>query len=301
MEPNEVVPRCYDVGECLQKSNNYIDDMLAAQQPNFSSVTDDASFVRRAGQVTAKLTQAVTMDKPFNLCDFALNLYNHLAGTDIESGDQYSYDVEFDKLGDEFGEIVHFISTGHHEQQMYVLYNGKEKKQREPKKAKVAAPREEERPVDAPRRVVARQKGNEQEERIRNSDSSDDENEKEAKAMEGETDETVWEIDQVRKKLGKLYVEKEQRPVRFIELVCDPESYGKTVENTFYANFLVKEGSMRLFKNRSGVGMAEPCAPPKDAIDVDNAHANIVNNIQVITTLDFATWKLWCEELQPAA
>ena len=41
----------------------------------------------------------------------------------------------------------------------------------------------------------------------------------------------------------KLLVEKDQGDgVNFLELVINPDDYGQTVENIFYASFLIKEG-----------------------------------------------------------
>jgi hypothetical protein len=41
----------------------------------------------------------------------------------------------------------------------------------------------------------------------------------------------------------KLLVEKDQgEGINFLELVINPDDYGQTVENIFYASFLIKEG-----------------------------------------------------------
>lgn len=51
----------------------------------------------------------------------------------------------------------------------------------------------------------------------------------------------------------KLLEEKDQgEGINFLELVINPDDYGQTVENIFYASFLIKEGSAGIQVDEDG-------------------------------------------------
>jgi hypothetical protein len=58
--------------------------------------------------------------------------------------------------------------------------------------------------------------------------------------------------------------------IDLLELVCNPHSFGQTVENLFYVSFLIKEGNARIDSDRHGLQIICKCRSSPQAPFADS-------------------------------
>ncbi|TXT13057.1 hypothetical protein VHUM_01458 [Vanrija humicola] len=80
-------------------------------------------------------------------------------------------------------------------------------------------------------------------------------------------------------------VDPDREGINFFRFVINPDSFSQTVENVFYASFLVKEQRLEIEVKNDGEIIARARDPPDDNTD----HSEASN--QAVIELDMATWE----------
>ena len=89
----------------------------------------------------------------------------------------------------------------------------------------------------------------------------------------------------------------------FFEVVLDPSSFGRTVENIFYLSFLVRDGYIHLFLDENKLPAIKPQKNPKEyaaskmtlSKNGDGSSDGAEGN-QLVIGLNMEEWKLLCDE-----
>lgn len=55
-------------------------------------------------------------------------------------------------------------------------------------------------------------------------------------------DQTERKVVAILRQLKAAYIQNNKEPINYFKFILDPESFGRSVENTFHVSFLVKEG-----------------------------------------------------------
>lgn len=101
------------------------------------------------------------------------------------------------------------------------------------------------------------------------------------------TEESVEQMVQMRKFVTRYY-KTHSKPVDFFKSTLHPTNYGKTIENLLHASFLVRDGRVKLTKDRSEMLVMQPCT--KDMTDQINSGKT--SNIQNCLSLNMKQWKI---------
>jgi len=105
------------------------------------------------------------------------------------------------------------------------------------------------------------------------------------KAGETERTETDKQIEKLNIKL------KQQGKVSFTDLIIDPDSFGKSVENLFHASFLVKDNRARIVVDEDGVAEFQTKHPGhKDKQAADHPGVSADRREQAILRFDHQIW-----------
>ena len=85
----------------------------------------------------------------------------------------------------------------------------------------------------------------------------------------------------------------------FFEVVLDPSSFGRTIENIFYLSFLVRDGYIHLFLDETKLPAIKPQRNPKEyaaAKITSSSNNDPEGGNQLVIGLTMKDWKLLCEE-----
>lgn len=88
-------------------------------------------------------------------------------------------------------------------------------------------------------------------------------------------------------------------PINLFELVIDPSSYAKSVENLFYISFLLKEGKLVLEEDDEGfprVRIKEPLPRETSAAELESQRRRDAHQNHIIFQLNGAAWKKLVEK-----
>lgn len=94
-------------------------------------------------------------------------------------------------------------------------------------------------------------------------------------------------LESVYKDVLKSYTEGGQEPMPYYKLICDPQSFTKSVNNAFQMSFLIQSNLVRIFKSENGTTLAEPVdlhTPFTSQKGGDQA-------IHAVITLDYDMWE----------
>lgn len=75
--------------------------------------------------------------------------------------------------------------------------------------------------------------------------------------------------------------------VPLLEFCVNPHSFGQTVENIFYISFLIKEGTVGLYRDSRGF----PTLHTGEAMDPEEAQRQGLSRNQAVLSIDFDTWE----------
>lgn len=142
-----------------------------------------------------------------------------------------------------------------------------------------------------PLQIEAKEKERKKSQRKKVNEGVDSVQPEQVSSSEKSENETTKLVTQVFKRIKK----KDNKPSSYLDVVIEPDSFTKTIENMFYFAFLVKEGRVALQteknaqtvdKKRILTGILDA---PKPATD---------DNKQAVLKLDLARYKQLCERLK---
>ncbi|XP_069139150.1 non-structural maintenance of chromosomes element 4 homolog A-like [Argopecten irradians] len=103
----------------------------------------------------------------------------------------------------------------------------------------------------------------------------------------GRNEDTTQEVERLFGLLKKFYRDNDNQPICYFEFVLNPDSFGQTVENIFYASFLVRDGHARIYLDDDRLPLIEPINDEeRNKEDSDN-----VSKHQSIVSITPAEWK----------
>ncbi|OJD30276.1 nuclear protein qri2 nse4 [Diplodia corticola] len=98
-------------------------------------------------------------------------------------------------------------------------------------------------------------------------------------------------IEDVMQKHGITQTEDEDPAMSLFEFTINPQSFGQTVENLFYTSFLIREGSVRVGKDKHGL----PVICPSESRGLNEQGAKNVSRHQAVFSIDYQTWQKFIE------
>ncbi|NWX14922.1 NSE4A protein, partial [Aegotheles bennettii] len=76
-------------------------------------------------------------------------------------------------------------------------------------------------------------------------------------------------------------------PISFFDLVIDPNSFARTVENIFHVSFIIRDGFARLKLDQDKLPVIEPSKDGEEKVD----HHSAAARNQVVISLNHQDWK----------
>ena len=83
-----------------------------------------------------------------------------------------------------------------------------------------------------------------------------------------------------------------QDPICYFSFILDPHSFGRTVENMFYASFLIKEGKAKIYFKEDDAKEQMPfIIPLRKRRNDDEMGQNLDSKKQALMTVSKENWK----------
>lgn len=73
----------------------------------------------------------------------------------------------------------------------------------------------------------------------------------------------------------------------YFKLICDPQSFTKSVNNAFQMAFLIQSNLVRIYKSENGTTLAEPVDP--EAVFTSQKGGD--QAVHAVITLDYDMWE----------
>ncbi|NXP80156.1 NSE4A protein, partial [Ramphastos sulfuratus] len=107
------------------------------------------------------------------------------------------------------------------------------------------------------------------------------------KMEESHQEATEKEVERILGLLQTHFKNDPDTPISFFDLVIDPNSFARTVENIFHVSFIIRDGFARIKLDDDKLPMIEPT---KDNDKKENDHSAAAQN-QVVLSLNHQEWK----------
>nr|XP_013041302.2 non-structural maintenance of chromosomes element 4 homolog A [Anser cygnoides]XP_013041303.2 non-structural maintenance of chromosomes element 4 homolog A [Anser cygnoides]XP_013041304.2 non-structural maintenance of chromosomes element 4 homolog A [Anser cygnoides] len=108
------------------------------------------------------------------------------------------------------------------------------------------------------------------------------------KMEESHQEATEKEVERILGLLQTHFKNDPSTPILFFDLVIDPNSFARTVENIFHVSFIIRDGLARLKLDEDKLPVIEPVKNNEGRKDDD--HSNRARN-QVVISLSYQEWK----------
>ncbi|GFO37999.1 non-smc element 4-like protein a [Plakobranchus ocellatus] len=99
---------------------------------------------------------------------------------------------------------------------------------------------------------------------------------------------TTVQVEHLLKTLWCHYETNKKQPICFFEFITNPHSFGHTIENIFYASFLIRDGHAKVFLDSEDLPVIEPLE--KDT-HKSQSQSQTNGKQQVVMTLTPAEWR----------
>ncbi|KFP29769.1 Non-structural maintenance of chromosomes element 4 A, partial [Colius striatus] len=107
------------------------------------------------------------------------------------------------------------------------------------------------------------------------------------KMEESHQEATEKEVERILGLLQTHFKNDPSTPISFFDLVIDPNSFARTVENIFHVSFIIRDGFARLKLDDDKLPIIEPC---KDNRGREDDHRSQARK-QVVISLSYQEWK----------
>ncbi|XP_005094508.1 EP300-interacting inhibitor of differentiation 3 [Aplysia californica] len=98
---------------------------------------------------------------------------------------------------------------------------------------------------------------------------------------------TTAQVDHLLNTLWSIYESQDHTPICFFEFVTNPHSFGQTVENIFYASFLIRDGLAKVTLDDDSLPVIEPIQKE----DIENERSETAERHQVVLSITHEEWK----------
>ncbi|BFY99037.1 hypothetical protein BsWGS_02077 [Bradybaena similaris] len=100
---------------------------------------------------------------------------------------------------------------------------------------------------------------------------------------------TTAQVEHLLDTLWRVYNKQKDTPICFFEFVTNPHSFGQTVENIFYASFLIRDGHARIFLDSDDLPVIEPIERTQG--EERNSLKQTLQTKQIVLTITPEEWK----------
>ncbi|KAM6306232.1 non-structural maintenance of chromosomes element 4 homolog A [Aegotheles albertisi] len=107
------------------------------------------------------------------------------------------------------------------------------------------------------------------------------------KMEESHQEATEKEVERILGLLQTHFKNDPDTPISFFDLVIDPNSFARTVENIFHVSFIIRDGFARLKLDEDKLPVIEPSKDGEEKVD---HHSTAARN-QVVISLNHQDWK----------
>lgn len=92
----------------------------------------------------------------------------------------------------------------------------------------------------------------------------------------------------IMNQLKKIYAQRDETPIPYYELICDPDNFMHTVDNAFQISFLARDGLVKLLIG----GDKMPEIRPTNSEETKAIKSNLDRpTVQCVVSLDYKLWK----------
>lgn len=99
-------------------------------------------------------------------------------------------------------------------------------------------------------------------------------------------------VESTYKSLILAYRSNDKDPICYFSFILDPHSFGRTVENMFYASFLIKEGKAKIYYQENDAEEHKPfIIPLKKRRNDDEMGQNLDSKKQALMTISKENWE----------
>lgn len=120
------------------------------------------------------------------------------------------------------------------------------------------------------------------------------------KKLLSESEETVAHVMKLRDKMNRMYQKNDRRPIPYLILVLDTESFSQTVENIFHFTFLINKDMAMVSVIKMGQADLTVVTPldDDDTSDTHDENDACETNLQVIHSFNRETYETWLQKLK---
>ncbi|XP_026475854.1 EP300-interacting inhibitor of differentiation 3-like [Ctenocephalides felis] len=105
-----------------------------------------------------------------------------------------------------------------------------------------------------------------------------------------QTEETSAILEKVKSQIMRHFKHNNMKPIKYFQIVLDPEDFGKPVDNIFQVSFLVRDRDVELFEENEDLWLR-----PLKKSRTDEQHSNDEQHSgdeqQVIMSIDMLHWR----------
>ncbi|XP_026465281.1 non-structural maintenance of chromosomes element 4 homolog A-like [Ctenocephalides felis] len=99
-----------------------------------------------------------------------------------------------------------------------------------------------------------------------------------------QTEETSAILEKVKSQIMRLFKHNSMKPIKYFQIVLDPEDFGKTIDNIFQVSFLVRDRAVEVFEENEDLWL-------KPVAKSETDEQNLGDGQQAIMSIDMEQWK----------
>ncbi|XP_026465197.1 non-structural maintenance of chromosomes element 4 homolog A-like [Ctenocephalides felis] len=105
-----------------------------------------------------------------------------------------------------------------------------------------------------------------------------------------QTEETSAILEKVKSQIMRLFKDNKMKPIKYFQIVLDPEDFWKTVDNIFQVSFLVRDRAVELFEENEELWL-RPLKKSRTNEQHSDDEQHSGDEQQVIMSIDMENWR----------